>query len=207
MPISPEVRDSLIRRYSTQGGLDRALLERIIDEVADAGSDTPDAGPRPASPFDVSWMDSYVAYWALGQSGPPPRDRFEDVAQILRDATDAKFEERKAEILRWIRGGTVLEPDGGPPEPGTPPVGPSALEAPDGGPPEPGVPPVGPTVLEPPDGGPPEPGVPPVGPDAGFLSENPWILYWFVSLKAPALLDVIDAHLTRRLGELGFEQR
>jgi len=97
MPISPEVRDSLIRRYSTQGGLDRALLESIIDEVADAGSDTPDAGPRPASPFDVSWMDSYVAYWALGQSGPPPRDRFEDVAQILRGSAVARSLSRTAD--------------------------------------------------------------------------------------------------------------
>ena len=94
-------------------------------------------------------------------------------------------------------------------EPGTPPVGPFRLEPPDGGPPEPGTPPVGPSVLEPPDGGTPEPGVPPVpavGPDTSFLGENPWILYWFLSLKAPMLLDVLDAHLTRRLDELGFRQ-
>jgi len=167
-----------------------------------------DPEPTPASPFDVSWMDSYVAHWTLGRNVAPTTDRFEEVAQVLRDAMDARFAERKADILRWI-GSQTLAPDGGPPEPGTPPVGPARLEPPDGGPPEPGTPPVGPSVLEPPDGGTPEPGVPPVppvGPDASFLGENPWILYWFLSLKAPMLLDVLDAHLTRRLDELGFRQ-
>jgi hypothetical protein len=227
MPISPELRNSLIQRYSTHGlSLDQALLERIIDEVADSVSPAPDAGPAPASPFDVSWMDSYLAHWTLGQNVTPTYDRFDEVAQMLRDAMDARFEERKADILQWIHGGFDA-PDGGPPEPGAPPAGPATIEAPDGGPPEPGVPPVGPSVFEPPDGGspepgappagpatieapdggPPEPGVPPIGPEARFLGENPWILYWFVSLKAPMLLDVIDAHLMRRLGELGFEQR
>ena len=206
MPISREVRESLIRRFRSQGlSLDPALLDRIIDEVADAVA-SQDVRSAPASPFEVSWMDSFLAHWALGRSVPPAADRFDDVAQLLREAMDMKFEERKADILRWIRGGTELAPDGGPPERGTPPVGPSALQAPDGGPPEPGTPPVGPLTVEPPDGGPPEPGVPPVGPDAGMLRENPWILYWFISLKAPMLLDVIDAHLTRRLGELGFER-
>jgi hypothetical protein len=205
MSISPEVRAALVRRYGKEGaGVDQQLLERIIDEVAEHAS-----APPPASPFDGSWMDSYVAHWALGRSGPPGRDRSADVAEILRAGMDARFEERKAEILAWIRG-TLLPPDGGPPEPGTPPVGPLVMvgpEPPDGGPPEPGTPPVGPSAPEPPDGGPPEPGVPPVGPDPQVLGDNPWILYWLVSVKAPALLDMLDAHLTRRLGELGFEPR
>ena len=103
-------------------------------------------------------------------------------------------------------------------EPGSPPVGPS-------GPVriayEPGSPPVGPAgpVLrnveggdepEPPDGGPPEPGVPepppgpepPAGPDTNIFADNPWILYWFVSLKTPMLLEVIDLHISRRLEAL-----
>ncbi len=71
-----------------------------------------------------------------------------------------------------------------------------AAEPPDAGPPPP----------EPPDGGTPEPGVPPPpeppGPSAIGFAENPWILYWFVSLKAPMLLDVIDLHITRRLESL-----
>ena len=145
---------------------------------------------------------------------------------MLRELMDTRFSERAAAIREWIDrlaappdGGTpepgvppvgpvaFEPPDGGTPEPGVPPVGPVAFEPPDGGPPEPGVPPVGPSVLEPPDGGPPEPGVPPVGPVAGFEGENPWILYWFVSLKLPLLVDVLDAHLERRLAELGFDQR
>lgn len=87
---------------------------------------------------------------------------------------------------------------------------------------EPGSPPVGPSggrsgsifsdEPEPPDGGPPEPGVPdppagphPGGPDAsrfGTVVDNPWILYWFISLKTPMFLDVIDLHITRRLEAL-----
>jgi len=66
---------------------------------------------------------------------------------------------------------------------------------------------------EPPDGGTPEPGVPPeppAGPDPGgpesgrfrSFADNPWILYWFISLKTPVLLDVIDLHISRRLEAL-----
>jgi hypothetical protein len=63
-------------------------------------------------------------------------------------------------------------------------------------------------VFGTPDGGPPEPGTPPAGPSAQpfELGENPWILYWFLSIKAPMLLDVIDLHLTRRLQELRGEK-
>jgi hypothetical protein len=32
------------------------------------------------------------------------------------------------------------------------------------------------------------------------------VLYWFVSLKAPILLDIIDAHMTRRLRDLAASQ-
>jgi hypothetical protein len=186
MSISPELRRSLVDRVSRQDpSLDRAVLGRIVDEVASSLTASRDPGGTAPSPFDVSWMDSYVAHWTLGRSVAPTSDHFEEVAQVLRDALDARFEEHKAEILRWI--GRLNEP-------------------PDGGPPEPGTPPVGPSVFEPPDGGPPEPGTPPVGPDVSFLGDNPWILYWFISLKAPMLLDVLDAHLTRRLEELGFQR-
>lgn len=117
-------------------------------------------------------------------------------------------------------------PDGGTPEPGVPPAGPERFlrdeirdefrkvsrlfrdAPPDGGTPEPGVPPAGP---EPPGPTPPEPGVPPggplPGPIAAVLGENPWILYWFISIKAPMLLDVIDAHITRRINALTGVER
>lgn len=186
MSIPRELRNSLIRKYGTRGRtLDRDLLEQIIDEIAHVVS-APQGSAPAASPFDVSWMDSYLAHWTLGRNVAPTDDRFNEVAQMLRDAMDARFEEHKAAILERLAGTTAEAPDGGSPEPGGPPVGPSVME---------------------PDGGPPEPGTPPVGPEAGFLGDNPWILYWFVSLKAPMLLDVIDAHLTRRLSEMGFEKR
>jgi hypothetical protein len=102
------------------------------------------------------------------------------------------------ELQEWgpaPAGPTAEPPDGGPPEPSPPtPAGPAIFTGPDAGPPEP------------PDGGPPEPGVPPpAGPDGagiGGLAENPWILYWFISVKAPMLLDVIDLHFSRRLESL-----
>lgn len=69
-------------------------------------------------------------------------------------------------------------------------------------------------VTEPPDGGPPEPGVPDPpdpgpdpGPDGGALRDNPWILYWFVSINAPLILNMIDAHITRRLNDLKMQTR
>jgi hypothetical protein len=94
MPISPEIRTSLVRRYQQEGAeVDPRLLERLIDEVAELA-----AAPDPPSPFDGSWMDSYVAHWALGRSGPPIHDRSADVAELLRAGMDARFEERKAEI-------------------------------------------------------------------------------------------------------------
>jgi hypothetical protein len=45
------------------------------------------------------------------------------------------------------------------------------------------------------------------GPGPEPFRENPWILYWFISIKAPMLLDVIDAHITRRLDALLQESR
>jgi hypothetical protein len=208
---SPSLRDEMVAKYREQEpALDPGLVGRIVDDVSAALSTGPGRS-APAHPFAVSWMDSYLAHWVLGQQVQPEGDRLEDLAPVIRDLMDTRFAERVEAIRQWID--RVAEPDGGPPEPGTPPVGPSAVfSPPDGGTPEPGVPPVGPDPgPAPPDGGPPEPGVPPVGPpvgpDAILLGENPWILYWFVSLKMPLLVDMLDAHLERRLSELGVGGR
>jgi hypothetical protein len=205
MNTSATVREQIVEKYRKENPkIDVALVERIVDDVtASMGKAAADAGlPRADNPFAVSWMDSYLAHWILGQQVAPELDRNKDLAPVVRDLLDARFAERLDAIRKWID--RVAEPpDGGVPEPGVPPVGPSAVLLPDGGTPEPGVPPVGPS-QEPPDGGPPEPGVPPVGPAAVSLGDNPWILYWFVSLKLPLLVDVMDAHIERRLSELGF---
>ena len=204
-----------------------------------------------AAPFGVSWMDSWVAHWIYQENLNAAGAQDQALAALLQNLVDLKFNERLGEMQRFVRNFPRFgaePPDGGPPEPGTPPAGPErfaragsilAAEPPDGGPPEPGTPPAGPARFgrparllseeppdggpepgappagparfgrptrflaeEPPDGGTPEPGVPPTGPDSGFMRENPWILYWFLSIKAPALLDVIDAHMTRRLNDL-----
>jgi hypothetical protein len=161
-----------------------------------------------APPFGLSWMDSWVAHWIYAENLTRVQRQDRELATVLQSLVDMRFQVRLDEIRRFIRdGGIRMEPpDGGPPEPGTPPAGPARFEAPDGGPPEPGTPPAGPARLEPPDGGPPEPGPPPdgpsPGPDIGAFGENPWILYWFLSIKTPMLLDVIDLHITRRLEEL-----
>jgi hypothetical protein len=210
MKESPSLRDQIVAKYREQDpGLDPDVVGRIVDDVSTAlGTGSRAGRGAAADPFAVAWMDSYLAHWVLGQQVQPEGNRLADLAPVIRDLMDSRFAERVEAIREWID--RVAEPpDGGPPEPGVPPVGPSAVfSPPDGGTPEPGVPPVGPSPEPPgpvpPDGGPPEPGVPPVGPDAILLGENPWILYWFVSLKMPLLVDMIDAHLERRLSELGI---
>ena len=208
MKEEPGLRDRIVEKYRAEApGLDPELVSRIVDDVAASLGRPPGGSPPTRAAFDVSWMDSYLAHWVLGQDVVPEADRMDDLAPALRELMDTRFAERLEDLRRWV---AAAPPDGGTPEPGVPPVGPDPGPVPpDGGPPEPGVPPVGPVgpaLLEPPDGGPPEPGVPPVGPQASLPGENPWILYWFVSLKAPLLLDVIGAHLERRLEEIGFRR-
>jgi hypothetical protein len=163
-------------------------------------------------------MDSWVANWIYADNLRGAAARSPELAEALRALVDLRFGERLDELLRFVRVHPDLRSEPGPPEGGPSGPKPFDLRSPDGGPPEPGTPPAGPRAFfepEPPDGGPPEPGAPlppppqpePPGPDDGFLGENPWILYWFVSLKAPALLDVIDAHFNRRLDELAARSR
>jgi hypothetical protein len=169
------------------------------------------AGEIPkVSPFGVPWLDSWVASWVVADKIATAKAHDKQFAKVLQGLVDAKFNQRIDEIRRFIKDYPKFAepPDGGPPEPGTPPAGPQLFEPPDGGPPEPGTPPAGPQLFEPPDGGPPEPGAPTPppppnpGPASGFLRDNPWILYWFVSVRAPLIIDMIDAHLTRRMNDI-----
>jgi hypothetical protein len=173
------------------------ILMNIISELRiQDQQDMPVYPLKNVSPFGIPWMDSWAANWILHQQSaattPSPENEFRSV---IKQLTDLKFKERLIEIRKFIidhNGFTNEPPDGGPPEPGTPPAGPSSFfdnEPPDGGPPEPGVPP---------DPNPP-------GPDSGILRDNPWILYWFVSINTPLILDMIDAHFTRRMNE--FKQQ
>jgi hypothetical protein len=144
------------------------------------------------APFNISWMDSWAANWMLHQQTIHSANTQEnDFRQVIQQLTDLKFNERIQEISKFIKGFVNESPDGGTPEPGVPPVGPANFFDDD---------------PEPPDGGTPEPGVPlppaPTGPDAGILRENPWILYWFVSINASFILEMIDAHFTRRMNDL-----
>jgi hypothetical protein len=200
----------LVAKYGTR--VDRGLLEELLRDVSELAHAGVPTGLATHPPFNVPWMDSWVAHWTYQANLRSAENRVPELAALLRGLVDLKFKERLDELQSFVRDRLRDEPpDGGPPEPGTPPAGPARLldEPPDGGPPEPGTPPVGPARLldEPPDGGPPEPGTPPTGPDSIFLHDNPWVLYWFVSLKAPMLLDIIDAHMTRRLRDLAALQR
>jgi hypothetical protein len=195
MSLSIQARRRIVDKYTSESTVtvDPAILNQIIDDVVAVSAEALSGGVP--SPFAAPWLDSFLAHWIVGQNvdlTPGPEGAAEEAAATLRALVDVKFQERLAEFRRFIRGLQAAEPpDGGPPEPGTPPAGPRA----------------GFVTAEPPDGGPPEPGTPPAGPRAGFLADNPWILYWFISLRAPMLLDVIDAHLTRRLEELTTETR
>lgn len=234
MKSPKEIHTRLIEKYGAVINLKDnpgLLLDLLAEVERSAGNVSHDTSPR--APFGVSWMDSWVAHWVYNENLRTTDQKDKEMASALRGLVDLQFNARLNEIKRFILDHpnfTITAPDGGPPEPGTPPAGPaSVFSPPDGGVPEPGVPPAGPhtafqpphrrasepgvppagprVAFEPPDGGTPEPGVPPApepptGPDAGFLNENPWILYWFISIKAPLVLDVIDAHITRRFNEL-----
>lgn len=171
------------------------VFERLVDDISELlqqGSASGDAPSQP--PFGVSWMDSWVAHWIYAENLRSLESRNAELATVLRGLADLKFNQRLNEIKRFLQDGRLEPPDGGTPEPGTPPAGPTRFidTPPDGGTPEPGVPP-----------GPEPPGPQPSpGPDVIPGRDNPWILYWFVSIRTPMLLDVIDAHLTRRLNEL-----
>ena len=214
MKAPTALRERIAKQYGSVIDLKRDpdLFDRIVAEIAASLGESrveKPAGEAPA-PFGVSWMDSWVAHWVYTGHAQAAGRRGEALGQVMRDLVDLKFDQRLDQIRAFIRDYRAEPPDGGPPEPGVPPpAGPAVVFAPpDGGTPEPGVPPAGPSPTPvPPDGGPPEPGVPPTGPEAALFGENPWILYWFVSLKAPQLLDVIDAHLSRRMSELGAGRR
>ena len=183
------------------------LLQQLLDElasflraqVAPVTHDVPQA-----SPFGVSWMDSWVASWIVADKLSAAKAKDKEFAAVLQGLVDVKFNQRIGELKRFVHEfPNFSAPDGGPPEPGVPPAGPAAFQPPDAGPPEPGPTPTGPHAFEPPDGGPPEPGAPgPTGPAAGLMRDNPWILLWFVSVRAPLIVDMIDAHFTRRLNDL-----
>jgi hypothetical protein len=167
------------------------VLDDIVDEVmANIESDKnmeQSVAVKTNPPFDISWMDSWVAHRVFSEKIAEAELKNRELASVLRGMVDLKFNARLEEIRQLI-GGQAEPPDGGPPEPGTPPAGPARFEEPpDGGPPD----------------GPPEPGPPPpagpAGGEFGSFAENPWILYWFISLKTPMLLDVIDLHISRRL--------
>lgn len=48
---------------------------------------------------------------------------------------------------------------------------------------------------------------PTTGTDAAALRDNPWVLYWFISINAPLILNMIDAHISRRLNDLKMQTR
>jgi len=264
MSLKQKLTTHLMERY---GGIidikeSPEVLDEIVNEVrAHLEAEKGSGQSQSSAPFGVPWMDSWVAHHVFAERVSNLQSKNREVASLLQGMVDVQFNARLAEIRDLIH--RVAEPpDGGTPEPGVPPVGPSHAHTPSistasepGSPPvgpagpnkistasEPGSPPVGPSgpnrislasepgsppvgpaggrsglifgdEPEPPDGGTPEPGVPPEppagpdpgGPDAGRFGsvvDNPWILYWFISLKTPMLLDVIDLHITRRLEAL-----
>ncbi len=205
-------RKALLERLRLKHGDNLDILRNpdLIDEIVALDRDAASVQPPPdVGPFGVAWMDSLVAHWVFARDSAA-RPRREPAARLIEAIAEARLAERMAELQEIIgqgRPGAAEPPDGGPPEPGVPPVGPAIFAPPDGGTPEPGVPPAGPAgpaIFNPPDGGPPEPGTPPAGPAGGFgeIAENPWILYWFLSIRTPALLDVVDLHIDRRIQEL-----
>jgi hypothetical protein len=196
-----EIPASVIKKIAEKYGptIDLRKNPKIIDDIfeevkavyqADLGEYKRITEP---APFGISWMDSWAAHWIVNQRDSDSTDLSpeKEFNSVLKGLVELKFKDRLSEIRRFIDLRFDEPPDGGPPEPGAPnPPGPSSIEPPDGGTPEPGVPPEGPAGIDP-----------------GLMRENPWILYWFVSIKAPLILDMIDAHFTRRINELTEQNR
>lgn len=219
MDVSKNLYQRITMRHGTVLDLKKnpGILEEILQEMRSLEHDDFAAyQKKTASPFNVEWMDSWAANWLLHQQSSSGQAGHQFNA-VLRQMVDLKLRDRLHELSRYL-GRYAEPPDGGPPEPGVPPAGPQAFS-----PPDEFVNPVPPFARvrgggifgegpepdpEPPDGGPPEPGVPnppDPGPDPTMLRENPWILYWFVSINAPLILDMIDAHITRRLNDLKMQ--
>jgi hypothetical protein len=196
MSLSVKDRRRIVDKYTSNATVtvDPAVLEQIIDDIVAATGEAPTGKIR--SPFAAPWLDSFLAHWALGENvdlTPVSAGLSEDTVAVLRNLVDIKFRERLAELQRFVQGQQLAES-----EPGTPDGPRSAFLAES----EPGTPdgPRSAFLAES------EPGTPD-GPRSAFLADNPWILYWFISLRAPMLLDVIDVHLTRLLEEMSAGTR
>jgi hypothetical protein len=191
---------TILQKLSSKHGseLDLAknpkILADIISELRISDIDEHLGRPAPSSnPFGVAWLDSWAANWFLHhQTRATNSAQEKEFKEMIDQLTDLRFRERIQELRQFVKEyGNVIKqfPGEGASEPGNPPVGPAGIF--DEGP-------------EPPDGGTPEPGTPlppPPGPD-GILQENPWILYWFLSINATLILDMIDAQFTRRLNDI-----
>ena len=193
MKLVKDLHKKITKKYGSV--LDLKKKPKLLDDIfAEVTATLRSAAPvtknvPPASPFGVDWMDSWVANWIVADKIAAAKTQDKEFAAVLQALVDAKFDQRIVEMRDFIKNNPRFEPpDAGPPEPGVPPVGPAISEPPEGGPPEPGVP------------DPPNPG--PTGPGGSGLSANPWILLWFVSLRAPFIVDMIDAQMTRKLNEL-----
>jgi hypothetical protein len=156
MKIPKDLEKRLTARFGKVINLNKnpEVFQEIFEEIA-AAVPKPSTDPRPVtegSPFGVSWMDSWIAHWAINERIMTAQARNEEFASVLRSLVDLKFKERVNELRRFVREYPHFAdgpPDGGPPEPGTPPpAGPSSFTAPDGGPPEPGTPPAGPSSFD-----------------------------------------------------------
>lgn len=226
MEIPKDVYKRIIKKHGAVLDLksDPRILEDILNELRSIEQqDYAQHQQKTSGPFNVSWMDSWAANWMLHNQ--PQASPEKDFSAVMKQLVDMRFRERLQDIKHFIGGRQAEPPDGGSPEPGTGGGGPHSIFVPTPLPPDTFMSPPPPDpndpdntffggggVFEPPDGGPPEPGVPDPpdpgpdpGPDSGVLRDNPWILYWFVSINAPMILEMIDAHFTKRLTDLRMQ--
>ena len=136
-----DVHTRLIERFGSVIDLreNPSILLDILEEFGALPREETGLRASTSPPFGVPWMDSWVAHWVYNEKVNAAKKQDMEVANVLERLVDLKFEERLAEVQRFIRDSPRFEgepPDGGSPEPGTPPAGPARFEAPpDGGPP------------------------------------------------------------------------
>src|SRR5439155_8198677 len=107
MKIPQALYNTITAKYGSVIDLKRnpEILQKIFEEIATVAppgaSEPHGAGGSP--PFGISWMDSWVAHWTVNDKILTAKARDEEFAAVLKGLIDLKFNERLAELKRFIR--------------------------------------------------------------------------------------------------------
>ena len=100
-----DVHTRLIERFGSVIDLreNPSILLDILEELGAMPQAEGGVKTSASPPFGVSWMDSWVAHWVYNEKLNTAKRQDIEVANVLQRLADLKFEERLAEIQRFIR--------------------------------------------------------------------------------------------------------